>query len=227
VDYLKSRKAMVDNQLAVRGITDLLVLDAMLKVPREKFVSDREERSAYDDRPLPIGHGQTISQPYMVALMTEYLRLDGEEKVLEVGTGSGYQAAVLAKIVRTVVSIERCRELAVKAEDTLLDLGITNVRIIVGDGSKGYEAESPYQGIIVTAGAPRVPASLVSQLDDGARLVIPVGDEYHQTLTVVTRVGDRTGVEKLSGCVFVPLVGEEGWRIEQRGRYWEDNNEDS
>jgi protein-L-isoaspartate(D-aspartate) O-methyltransferase len=225
MDYAKSRKAMVENQLAARGITDLLVLDAMLKVPREAFVPDRDKRFAYDDRPLPIGRGQTISQPYMVALMTECLHLTSNEKVLEVGTGSGYQAAVLSEIAASVVSVERYRELAQRAEKTLIDLDIHNVRVIVGDGSKGYEPGSPYGGIIVTAGAPHVPSTLVDQLADGARLVIPVGDQYHQTLTVVTRIADKTTVEKLSGCVFVPLLGEEGWKVEERRRYW-DTEED-
>jgi protein-L-isoaspartate(D-aspartate) O-methyltransferase len=226
MDYAKSRKAMVENQLAARGITDLMVLDAMLKVPREEFVPDKGKSYAYDDRPLPIGHDQTISQPYMVALMTECLHLTGEEKVLEIGTGSGYQAGVLAKIAASVVTVERHRELAVRAERIFVDLGMDNIKVIVGDGSKGYQPDSPYGGIIVTAGAPHVPSTLVDQLADGGRLVIPVGDRFHQTLTVVTRVGKKTSEERLSGCVFVPLLGEEGWKVERRGPHWDENRED-
>jgi protein-L-isoaspartate(D-aspartate) O-methyltransferase len=212
------RRQMVDHQIHARGVEDRLVLEAMRKVPRHVFVPQEYLDSAYADRPLPIGHGQTISQPYMVAVMTEALRLTGREKVLEVGTGSGYQAAILAEIVDHVVSLERLPELAETAESTLRQLGYVNVEVVVGDGSKGYAARSPYDGIVVTAGAPEVPAVLTEQLADGGRLVIPVGNSFQQTLTRVTRKDDRQNVERLEGCVFVPLIGEYGWRADEADR---------
>jgi protein-L-isoaspartate(D-aspartate) O-methyltransferase len=203
---------MVDHQIQARGVEDRRVLDAMRKVPRHVFVPREYVDSAYADRPLPIGLGQTISQPYMVAVMTEALKLEGHEKVLEVGTGSGYQAAILAEIVDHVVTLERLPELAEAAGDALRQLGYISVEVIVGDGSKGYEARAPYDGIVVTAGAPKIPSALTDQLADGGRLVIPVGNSFQQTLTRVTRRGDGQDIERLEGCVFVPLIGEYGWR---------------
>jgi protein-L-isoaspartate(D-aspartate) O-methyltransferase len=205
------RRQMVDGQIQARGVEDRLVLDAMRKVPRHVFVPEDFVDSAYADRPLPIGEGQTISQPYMVALMTEALRLEGHEKVLEVGTGSGYQAAILAEIADHVVTLERHERLAGEAAKRLRQLGYINIEVMVGDGSKGYAPRAPFDGIIVTAGAPDIPSVLVDQLADNGRLVIPVGNSFHQTLTRVTRVGDDRQIEKLEGCVFVPLIGEYGW----------------
>lgn len=206
------RSQMVEHQIQSRGVEDRLVLGAMRKVPRHLFVPDERAESAYADRPLPIGCGQTISQPYMVAVMTEALGLRGNEKVLEIGTGSGYQAAILAEIAAHVVSLERQPELADGAAQALRALGYVNVEVIVGDGSKGYAQRAPYDGIIVTAGAPDIPPVLVEQLADGGRLVIPVGSSFQQTLIKVTRRGEDHETEKLEGCVFVPLIGEYGWR---------------
>lgn len=214
----KKRNQMVDYQIQARGVDDALVLAAMRKVPRHLFVPPEYEQSAYDDRPLPIGYGQTISQPYMVAVMTQALKLEGDERILEVGTGSGYQAAILAEIADHVVSVERIPELAERATRILQNLGYMNVEVIVGDGSRGYAERAPYDGIIVTAGAPDIPQVLIDQLADGGRLVIPVGNSFQQTLTRVTRKGDETKIERLEGCVFVPLVGKYGWRDDNSER---------
>ena len=203
--------AWIDDQLVARGIRDPRVLDAMRRVPRHVFVECGAEGLAYADRALPIGDGQTISQPYMVAAMTEALRLRGHERVLDVGTGSGYQAAILAEVARDVVSIERLVELADAARARLDSLGYRNVRVVVGDGSVGYADEAPYDGILVAAAAPRVPESLKQQLVDGGRLVIPVGPPDHQRLTIVTRDDDRFIESLHEGCMFVPLLGAEGW----------------
>jgi len=217
-DSEQKRHLMVKKQIEARNITDKLVLEAMRKVPRHVFVPSEYEQSAYEDRPLPIGFGQTISQPYMVALMTEALCLKGDEKVLEVGTGSGYQAAILAEIVDHVVTIERIPELAARASEILRNLGYGNVEVLVGDGSKGYPPRAPYDAIIVTAGAPRIPDALVEQLAEGGRLVIPVGSGFHQTLTRLTKKQGGNDIEHLEGCIFVPLVGECGWNEEQDER---------
>jgi protein-L-isoaspartate(D-aspartate) O-methyltransferase len=210
--YLETKRAqMVEHQILARGVKDRLVLDAMRKVPRHVFVAPEYRDSAYADRPLPIGQGQTISQPYMVAVMTEALKLGGHEKVLEVGTGSGYQAAILAEIADHVVTTERWPELAELARVTLKELGYANVEVVVADGSRGYPERAPYDGIIVTAGAPDIPEVLVDQLADGGRLVIPVGNSFQQTLTRLTRKGEQRETERLEGCVFVPLIGQYGW----------------
>jgi protein-L-isoaspartate(D-aspartate) O-methyltransferase len=203
--------AWIDDQLVARGIRDPRVLDAMRRVPRHVFVERGAEPLAYADRALPIGDGQTISQPYMVAAMTEALCLKGHERVLDVGTGSGYQAAILAEVAREVVSIERLVELADAARARLDSLGYRNVRVVVGDGSVGYADCAPYDGILVAAAAPRVPESLKQQLVDGGRLVIPVGPPDHQRLTTVTRDDDRFTELLHEGCLFVPLLGAEGW----------------
>ena len=207
---------MVERQLKPRGIKDALVLQAMAKVPRHVFVPPELGESAYEDRPLPIGEGQTISQPYMVAAMTEALRLEGGERVLEIGTGSGYQAAVLAEIVERVVTVERIAELSGAAEKALRDLGYVNIEFVVADGSKGHEPRAPYDAILVTAGAPIIPEALLDQLAELGRLVIPVGNAFHQTLTRVTTAGGRRQAERLEGCVFVPLIGEFGWSGDER-----------
>ncbi|RKY63699.1 MAG: protein-L-isoaspartate O-methyltransferase [Candidatus Latescibacterota bacterium] len=210
-DYESLRLRMVERQIRARGVRDERVLEAMRKVPRHVFVPPDLVDEAYEDHPLSIGKGQTISQPYMVALMTEALELEGNEKVLEVGTGSGYQTAILAELAREVYSIERIPELAREAERRLEDLGYTNVHIKVGNGTLGWPEEAPFDAIMVTAGAPKVPGPLKAQLADGGRLVIPVGSEFHQILYRVKRQKDTFSEEALTSCVFVPLVGEEGW----------------
>jgi protein-L-isoaspartate(D-aspartate) O-methyltransferase len=201
----------IDDQLVARGIHDPRVLDAMRRVPRHRFVEANALGCAYADRALPIGDGQTISQPYMVAVMTEALKLEGHERVLDVGTGSGYQAAILAELAREVVTIERLPELADAARERLDSLGYRNIRVVVGDGSVGFPESAPYDGILVAAAAPRVPASLKDQLADGGRLVIPVGPPDQQRLTVVSRSADGFVESVHEGCVFVLLLGAEGW----------------
>lgn len=212
--YEKQRIKMVEDQIIRRGVKNPLVIKAMKKVPRHLFVPKRMVDRAYDDSPLPIGHSQTISQPYIVAYMTEALRLTGGEKVLEIGTGSGYQAAILAEIAKEVYTIERIEDLAKQAENTLKKLGYKNIQIIVGDGTLGLEEYAPYDGIIVTAGGPYVPETLVNQLKIGGRLVMPVGEyKYGQDLVRITRgIDNKIHRETLTSVVFVPLIGEKGWR---------------
>ena len=202
---------MVDAQLHARGIRSERVLDAMRHVPRHEFVPEEHGVSAYDDRPLPLGHGQTISQPYMVAVMTAALEAQPSDIVLEIGTGSGYQAAVLAYLVDRVVTFEWVPELAERARATLERLDIRNVQVDPGDGSLGTGGGERYDGIIVTAGAPTVPPELRDQLADGGRLVIPLGNRLYQELTVIRRVGQRFEEDRREGCVFVPLQGQYGW----------------
>jgi len=205
------RKQMVETQIRRRGCSDERVLRAMARVPRHRFLPDPEDPAAYDDIPLGIGSGQTISQPYMVALMMDLLRLGGGERVLEVGTGSGYQAAILGELAREVITLERFAELSDRAGALLADLGYTNVRVVVGDGTLGYPEGEPYDRVLVTAAAPRVAQPWVEQLVDGGRLVLPLGERWNQTLTLVTKKGDRVAQESHGGCVFVPLVGQHGW----------------
>ncbi|MFH1624535.1 MAG: protein-L-isoaspartate(D-aspartate) O-methyltransferase [Pseudomonadota bacterium] len=212
MDFDNERQLMVENQLRRRGIADATVLEVMGKVPRERFVPREQISSAYHDGPLSIGEGQTISQPYMVALMTECLQLEGKERVLEIGTGSGYQTAILAELAAEVYTIEIHRSLSEKAQWLLAGLGYDSIRFGIGDGSKGWEEEAPFDGIIVTAGSPDVPVTLKEQLTDGGRLVIPVGSRFVQTLYRMTRVGKSFRKEDFTGCVFVPLVGECGWK---------------
>ena len=214
-DYAIARRRMVEDQVLARGVKDQRVLDAMLRVPRHLFVPDALAAQAYSDFPLPIGERQTISQPYMVAVMSEALQLKGEEKVLEIGTGSGYQAAVLALLARQVFSLERLPALARQARRILDNCGFARVSVRVTDGTFGWEEEAPFDGIIVTAGAPAVPQPYRDQLAVGGRLVIPVGDRISQLLVRVTRLSDRDfREERLFGCRFVPLVGGLGWREE-------------
>jgi protein-L-isoaspartate(D-aspartate) O-methyltransferase len=203
------------NQLRERGICDERVLAAMEAVPRDRFVLPEYQHAAFDDHALPISAGQTISQPYMVALMTEALALAGEETVLEIGTGSGYQSAILSRLARHVISIERIAELSNAARQTLAALGCTNVELHVGDGSVGYRARAPYEGIIVTAGAPEIPLELYEQLAEAGRLVIPIGADRPQILKVVTRT--QTGPLIVDGCAcsFVPLIGSAAWPAEE------------
>jgi protein-L-isoaspartate(D-aspartate) O-methyltransferase len=211
MDYAAARKNMVARQLVARGISDPRVLDAMEEVPRHLFVEEYLRREAYDDNPLPIGDGQTISQPYMVAIMTQLLELTGDEKVLEIGTGSGYQAAVLSRLCRSVLTIERLSGLSERAQRTLHACGYHNVTFIIGDGTEGWPSEAPYDGIIVTAGAPEVPDTLVGQLGMYGKLIIPVGDRFSQQLRRVTRKPGSIAVENHTGCRFVDLVGRFGW----------------
>ena len=213
-DFIKERLAMVEEQLRRRGIRDERVLSAMAKVPRHLFVPSASQSESYEDRPLPIGDGQTISQPYMVALMTQSLDLGGEEKILEIGTGSGYQSAILAELARMVFTMERLFPLIQKSEMRLRNLGYENIHCRLGDGSQGWPEKAPFDGIIVTAGAPEVPEVLKSQLSEGGRLVIPVGSRYSQTLLKITKKRNRFEEEDITGCVFVPLVGKSGWREE-------------
>ncbi len=210
-DTRSLREQMVRSQLVQRKIRDVRTLDAMRSVPREAFVPEKYRVSAYDDRPLPIGEDQTISQPYMVALMTEALELGGGETVLEIGTGSGYQTAVLAEMAKTVFSKERIGVLAERARVLLEQLGYANVTVLVGDGTQGAAEHAPFDAIIVTAGSPGVPVSLKEQLADGGRLVIPVGSRGYQELNRIRRQGDQFVTENLGGCVFVPLIGVQGW----------------
>jgi protein-L-isoaspartate(D-aspartate) O-methyltransferase len=203
---------MVESQLVRRGIKDKRVLDAMRKVPRHLFIPEDMRGLAYCDGPLPIGHGQTISQPYIVALMTELLELTGQETVLELGTGSGYQAAILSCLVRQVYSIERHAALAQQAEEVLSQLGYDNVVISVGDGTLGWLEHSPYEAIIATAAAPDVPQPLTDQLADGGCLVAPVGSRWSQVLVKVKRQGETLIREHLTAVAFVPLVGKYGWQ---------------
>ena len=214
-DYTISRRRMVEEQVIDRGVTDPRVLDAMLKVPRHKFVEEALASKSYQDAPLPIGEKQTISQPYMVAVMSEALMLDGSERVLEVGTGSGYQAAVLALLADRVFSLERIASLARRARKVLDDNGFSKVNIRLADGTVGWQDMAPFDGIIVTAGAPKVPQEYLDQLSLGGRLIIPVGDRESQVLMRITRVGEAEyKEEKMLGCRFVPLIGSQGWKQE-------------
>ncbi|MBN1141501.1 MAG: protein-L-isoaspartate(D-aspartate) O-methyltransferase [Deltaproteobacteria bacterium] len=207
------RRNMVERQLKARGISDPRVLEAMLRLPRHLFVEEALRSQAYSDFPLPIGEGQTISQPYIVALMTEALQLTGGEKVLEIGTGSGYQAAVLSCLAAQVFSIERNSALARKARSVLDANGFGNISVRVGDGSLGWEAEAPFDAIMVTAGAPAVVEEIKRQLGLGGRLVMPVGSFREQVLKRIVRRGDTDFQEtNLTACRFVPLRGRHGWQ---------------
>lgn len=211
-DYERAREDMVRRQIELRGIRDERVLTAVRSVPRHRFVPGHVLGAAYRDSPLPIGYGQTISQPYIVALMTEKLGLEGDEKVLEIGTGSGYQAAVLGCLAGEVITVERLAGLAKEARALLVELGYDNVHVKVGDGTLGWPDEAPYDAIIVTAAAPEVPDPLRWQLADGGRLVVPVGPRWTQQLLRVWRVGDSFRTENVLGVAFVPLIGEHGWQ---------------
>jgi protein-L-isoaspartate(D-aspartate) O-methyltransferase len=211
LDFETQRDKMVREQIARRGIRDQKLLEVMRTVPRHCFLPEGQRRWAYLDGAQRIGLGQTISQPYIVALMTDALRLKGDEKVLEVGTGSGYQAAILGKMAKEVHTIERHPKLAEDARLVLEGLGITNVRVHVGDGTLGLLEYAPYQAIMVTAAAPRVPPSLLQQLDEGAPLVLPVGERFSQRLQIWRRQGDQCSHDTITAVAFVPLIGKEGW----------------
>lgn len=212
MDYALLRKRMVQEQLVPRAIKDPRVLDAFYKVERHKFVPESLMASAYGDFPLAIGEGQTISQPYIVALMSECLDLRGEEKVLEIGTGSGYQTAILAQLCQMVYSIERIESLAERAKNLLEELGYSNIKIMTGDGTLGWPKEAPFDRIIVTAASPRVPQPLIDQLKDPGKLILPVGDTFSQVLTVVEKKKGKIHSTEICGCVFVSLLGEHGWK---------------
>jgi protein-L-isoaspartate(D-aspartate) O-methyltransferase len=207
----RERERMVEDQLVRRGITDARVLAAMRRIPRHRFVDEGLAHSAYGDHPLPIGEEQTISQPYIVGLMTSLLQLSGTEKVLEVGTGSGYQTAVLGALARRVCSIERLPRLAERARATLEALGVDNVWVRVGNGALGWPDEAPFDRILVAAGGPAVPPPLVAQLAEGGRMVLPVGSPEDQVLTVVQRVGGEIRKDAYGDCKFVKLVGKYAW----------------
>ena len=210
-DFATARRRMVAAQLVARGVRDPEVLRAMGRVPRHLFVDEALRDRAYGDSALPIGHDQTISQPLMVATMTQALQLEGGEKVLEIGTGSGYQTAVLAEIAERVFSVERIAPLYRRARALLDQLGYHSVVLRHGDGTLGWRDHAPYDAIVVTAGAPHVPLELRDQLATGGRLVIPVGDRYQQNLLRITRREDEDRREMLGGCVFVNLIGSDAW----------------
>lgn len=209
--YAAAREAMIRNQLMSRDITDAAVLDAMRQIPREAFVPPAYASQAYDDNPLPIGMGQTISQPYIVALMTQALKLNKQCRVLEVGTGSGYQTAILAKLAKRVYTIERFGQLAEGAQAVLARLGIDNVEFMIGDGSAGWPQRSPFDRILIAAAAPNIPAPLVEQLADSGILVAPIGDTAAQTLIAAKKDAGQIKTEYLCGCRFVKLVGKYGF----------------
>jgi protein-L-isoaspartate(D-aspartate) O-methyltransferase len=210
-EFSRQRRDMVELQLRSRGIRDERVLAAMTRVPRHEFVPFEYRSQAYADHPIPIGDGQTISQPFIVARSLEALSLDGSESVLEVGTGSGYQSAILADLAHTVYSIERHATLARNAEITLSRLGLDNVKVVIGDGSAGLREYAPFGAMVVSAAAPSVPHSLVGQLSDDGRMVIPVGPPYEQELLLVRKRDGQAVVEIIEGCRFVPLIGAEGY----------------
>jgi protein-L-isoaspartate(D-aspartate) O-methyltransferase len=210
-NFATLRQNMVDAQLRARGIRDGRVLAAMAKVPRHLFVADEDQGSAYEDHPLPIGKGQTISQPYIVAFMLEVLLLDGSEAVLEIGTGSGYQTALLAELARRVYSVERVEALARSAEATLKQLRYEDISLIVGDGGYGLIEFAPFDAIVVSAAVPIIPQPLLEQLHEGGRMIVPVGPLDAQELKLVRKQKGHTMVVNLEGCRFVPLIGEHGY----------------
>lgn len=211
-DFSLERHRMVEEQIARRGLNDARLLAVFDQVPRHLFVPEKYRNAAYEDLPVPLAFGQTVSQPYIVALMTSLLELNGGERVLEVGTGSGYQAAILAQLAGEVHTIEFIPELAAGAEKQLKELEYNNVYVHVGDGSLGWPQAAPYAGIIVTAGSPNVPKPLLEQLDEGGRLVLPIGDRRYQLLKVLTRRREEFIERVITGVAFVPLRGRYGWR---------------
>jgi protein-L-isoaspartate(D-aspartate) O-methyltransferase len=211
-DFSLARSELVEHLR--REIKDERVLAAMTRVPREMFVPSGYWHAAYEDRPLPIGQGQTISQPLIVAMMTEALELVGDENVLEVGTGSGYQAAILAELAKWVVTVERHSDLAQKAAETLQKLGYANVEVHLAEAKLGWQHRAPYDAIVVSAGAPTVPKDLLDQLAVGGRLIIPVGTRHEQNLLKITKKEHDTAIQDLGACRWVPLIGDTAWREE-------------
>jgi protein-L-isoaspartate(D-aspartate) O-methyltransferase len=209
--FAGQRQKMVEEQLLDRGIKDLRVAEAMNRVPRHLFVQRPFQHKAYGDHPLPIGENQTISQPFVVAAMTEALRLTGEERVLEIGTGSGYQTALLAELALQVFTIERIKSLGQNAKRILDQLGYTNINYKIFDGTYGWRDMGPYDAAMITAAGPDVPKTLIEQVKDGGRIVAPIGDSEKQELVVFTRTGDRLQKQVLVSCNFVPLIGKYGW----------------
>ena len=212
MDFQDLRDLMVETQLIPRGIKDKRVLDAMRKVPRHLFVNEPMQYRAYDDMALSIGEGQTISQPYMVAAMTELLELKGDERVLEIGTGSGYQAAILAELSKEVYTVERVSVLSAQAEARFHTLGYKNIHVKVGDGTSGWPEEAPFNRIIITAGTPRIPDPLMDQLSDEGIIIAPVGDRFSQQIIKIIKSGNKLSESFHTPCVFVPLIGEHGWK---------------
>ncbi|MBN1225851.1 MAG: protein-L-isoaspartate(D-aspartate) O-methyltransferase [Deltaproteobacteria bacterium] len=211
-DFRLAREKMVKNQLIARGIKDKAVLEAMSKVPRHLFIEEALSGEAYNDHPVPIGEKQTISQPYIVALMTEALKLTGIEKTLEIGTGSGYQTAILAELSSRVYTVERIKSLLVNARKLLEKIGYDTILFKAFDGTLGWSEYAPFDSIMVTAGAPGVPKPLTDQLADNGRMIIPVGDKYNQELILITRQGSLLEQKNFGGCRFVNLVGLYGWQ---------------
>lgn len=216
VDQEKNREQMLSNQIIRRGISDARVLDAMRSVPREEFVVAGDENEAYQDRPLPIGHNQTISQPYIVAYMTEQIRIQPDDVVLDIGTGSGYQAAILSRLAKQVYTIEYVPELAKRTAKLFEHLHYENITVIEGDGSGGYPERAPYDAILMAAAAPGIPEPLVEQLAPGGRLILPVGGSGSQILKLITKnTQGQVNTENLISVVFVPLRGGLGWQDEE------------
>jgi protein-L-isoaspartate(D-aspartate) O-methyltransferase len=211
MDFSSPREMMAARQLQARGIKDKRVLAAFRKVPRDLFIPQQHKQESYEDHPVSIGSGQTISQPYMVALMTELLNLKDTDRVLEIGTGSGYQTAILAQLCLEVYTVERITALAEEARRILTELDYTNINVKIGDGSCGWGEHAPYNGIIVTCAAPSIPQPLIEQLSEGGRLVIPTGTNFSQVLTLVEKEGSNIKESQVCACVFVPLVGRYGW----------------
>ena len=209
--YAGQRRKMVEEQLVERGINDLRLLEVVSRVPRHLFVQESLQHRAYGDTPLPIGENQTISQPYIVGAMTEALHLKGEERVLEIGTGSGYQTAIIAELCRQVFTIERLNNLSRKAQNVLESLNYMSIVFKMFDGTYGWPDQAPFDAILITASAPEIPGSLVKQLGDGGRLVAPIGEADKQKLVVLTKNGDRVSRRDLGDCKFVPLIGKYGW----------------
>ena len=211
MDYENLRKRMVEEQLIPRGIKNQRVLGVFYKIERHKFIPEDLRNSAYADFPVPIGEGQTISQPYIVALMTEYLGLTGKEKVLEIGTGSGYQTAILSELAGEIYSVERFEVLAGRAQTILNELGYKNIKVKAGDGTLGWEEAAPFDRIIITAASPKIPLPLIEQLADNGKLILPLGESFSQVLTLLEKKEGKLKSIDICGCVFVPLVGKHGW----------------
>lgn len=214
MDYADIRKKMVEQQLVQRGIKDPRLLEIFKKIERHRFIPEELQINAYADFPLPIGNGQTISQPYIAALMTENLELTGEEKVLEIGTGSGYQAVILSKLAKEVYTIERLSDLAEKAEAVFNELGCKDIKLKIGDGTLGWPQEAPFDRIIVTAASPSLPLPLAEQLKEGGRLILPLENNLGQALTLVEKKEGKLHYQKICGCIFVPLIGRYGYKNE-------------